>query len=101
MTEEGYEVIESPFPCVLTVVKEINEPRLPSLRGKLAARKAEIKRWGPADLGVDKEKVGLAGSPTQVIKIFTPSPRTGGQILDGEPPEAAARLVEELKDEII
>ncbi len=101
MTEEGYEVIESPLPCLITVVKEINEPRLPSLKGKLRARSAVIKQWGAADLGVKPEEVGLAGSPTQVIKIFTPPRREGGQMLAGEPQEMVNRLVAELKDLVI
>ncbi|MGE4358114.1 MAG: electron transfer flavoprotein subunit beta, partial [Candidatus Omnitrophota bacterium] len=58
MVEEGYEVIEVPLPCLITVVKEINEPRLPSLKGKLRAKSAEIKKWGILDLGLDKKEVG-------------------------------------------
>lgn len=68
LLEYGYEVVESSLPCVLTVVKEINEPRLPSLKGKMAARKAEIPTWSAADIGADPEKVGLKGSPTKVVK---------------------------------
>ena len=78
MTEEGYEVIEGDLPILLTVVKEINEPRLPSLKGKLKAKKAEIITWTAADLGVDEQLIGLDGSPTQVVKIFSPPAREGG-----------------------
>ncbi|MCM8784138.1 MAG: electron transfer flavoprotein subunit beta/FixA family protein [Candidatus Omnitrophica bacterium] len=101
MMEEGYEVVEVPLPCLITVVKEINEPRLPSLKGKLRARCAEIKKWGIQDLGLDKKDVGLEGSPTRVVKIFTPPPRKGGQILEGETKEVVEKLVELLKSEII
>ncbi|MCM8778940.1 MAG: electron transfer flavoprotein subunit beta/FixA family protein [Candidatus Omnitrophica bacterium] len=100
MMEEGYEVIEVPLPCLITVVKEINEPRLPSLKGKLRARNASITKWRIDDLGLDKQDVGLEGSPTRVVKIFTPPPRKGGQILQGNTQEVVEKLVELLKDEI-
>ena len=50
MMDEGYDIVESAFPVLLTVVKELNEPRLPSLKGKMAAKKAVIKKWGAADI---------------------------------------------------
>jgi len=101
MTEEGYEIIESPLPCLITVVKEINEPRLPSLKGKMRAKKAEIKKWGAKDLDVDPDLIGLNGSPTKVLKIFTPPPRKGGQIFQGDAKEVSEKLVKLLKDEVI
>ena len=101
LLESGYEAIESPLPCVLTVVKEINEPRLPSLKGKMAARKAEIVTWGAADIEAEADKLGLDGSPTKVVKIFTPDPREGGEMLEGDPNEIAKQLAEKLKDVII
>jgi len=97
MTEEGYEIIESPIPCLLSVVKEINQPRLPSLKGKMRAKKAEITTWTSEDIGADPERLGLPGSPTQVIKIFTPPLREGGQILEGEPEEVVEKLANILK----
>lgn len=72
LTEEGYQRIEARLPCLVTVVKEIASPRLPTLRGKKAARTAEIIQWGAADLGLNPEETGLAGSPTRVTKIFHP-----------------------------
>ncbi|MCK4519667.1 MAG: electron transfer flavoprotein subunit beta/FixA family protein [Candidatus Omnitrophica bacterium] len=98
LLEEGYELLEIKLPVLITVVKEINEPRLPSLRGKMSARKAEILVWGNKDLGLEEDKIGLNGSPTQVVKIFTPSAKEGGKILDGEPQEVVDKLVEEIKD---
>ncbi|MBU1853233.1 MAG: electron transfer flavoprotein subunit beta/FixA family protein [Candidatus Omnitrophica bacterium] len=100
MTEEGYEIIESPLPCLITVVKEINEPRLPSLKGKMKAKSAGIKKWEAKDLDVDPDLIGLNGSPTKVVKIFTPPPRKGGQILQGDPEEVSEKLVDLLKGEI-
>ena len=101
LLETGYESIESPLPCVRTVVKEINEPRLPSLKGKMAARKAEITTWGAADIEADPTKLGLDGSPTKVVKVFSPAPREGGEILEGEPAEVVAKLAEKLRDIVI
>ena len=100
MMEEGFDIIETPIPCLLTVVKEINEPRLPSLKGKMRAKKAEIKKWSAEDIGCDFDKIGLDGSPTRVVKIFTPPPRKGGQILKGDTSEIVEKLASELKSEL-
>lgn len=101
MMEEGYEIIETPLPALLTVVKEINEPRLPSLKGMMRARNAKITLWTQKELNLDPQKIGLCGSPTQVVKIFTPPARTAGQMLHGEPDEIAVKLADLLKNEII
>lgn len=97
LIEEGYEVIELKLPAVVTVVKEINEPRTPSLRGKMAAKKASITVWSAADVGAPAEKVGLLGSPTQVVKIMTPPCRSGGDKFEGESEELAGKLYDVLK----
>lgn len=101
MTEEGHDVVEVPLPVVLTVVKEINEPRLPSLKGKMKAKKIEIPTWTAEDISCGPGKIGLDGSPTRVVKVFTPPPRGGGEMLEGEPDEVAKVLSEKLKDVII
>ncbi|KPK42080.1 MAG: electron transfer flavoprotein subunit beta [Omnitrophica WOR_2 bacterium SM23_29] len=101
MTEEGYEVIETPLPCLITVVKEINEPRLPSLRGKIRAKQAQVTKFTSKDMDLDPNKIGLKGSPTVVDKIFAPPKRTGGQVLHGTTPEVTDKLVEEIKDTVI
>ena len=101
LMEGGFEAVESPLPCVLTVVKEINEPRLPSLKGKMAARKAEIVQWTAQDIEAAPEKLGLKGSPTQVVRIFTPKPRAGGERLTGEPHEVAAELAGKISDIVL
>jgi len=101
LMEEGYEIIEIGFPCLLTVVKEINEPRLPSLRGKMKAKKAQIKKWNADDVACNIRGIGLDGSPTRVVKIFTPPARESGRILEGEIPEVCDRLVDYVKDEVI
>ncbi|MFH1414847.1 MAG: electron transfer flavoprotein subunit beta/FixA family protein [Elusimicrobiota bacterium] len=98
MMEGGYNVIEASMPCLITVVKEINEPRLPSLKGKMAARKAEITKWNAADIACEVDRIGQAGSPTWVRKIFAPPKREKGKIFKGEPQETVKSLVGELKD---
>lgn len=101
MLENGYEVVESTLPCVLTVVKEINEPRYPSLKGKMAARKAVIQKWTAKDMDADPARFGLNGSPTRVVKTFMPVQRLNGEMIDGDPDEMVARLVDKLKDTVI
>jgi electron transfer flavoprotein beta subunit len=96
MTDDGYERIELKLPALLTVVKEINEPRLPSLKGKMRAKKAEIPMWGPEDLGVESSRIGLNGSPTQVWKTFIPDHRVEGEVFDGTVSEQVKMLVQRL-----
>ena len=97
MLEEGYVRIRAKLPIVITVVKEINEPRLPSLRGKMNAKKKEIGRWSAQDVEIDPKRLGLTGSPTQVVKIFTPPRPTGGKIFEGSVSEAVSQLLAELQ----
>jgi len=73
LVEEGYEVLDVDLPAVLTVVKEVADPRLPTLRGKQKARRTDLPTWGAADLDVEIDKLGLNGSPTRVVKIFRPT----------------------------
>ncbi len=98
LMEEGYEIIRMPLPALITVVKEINEPRMPSLKGKLKAKSAQIITWSTKDLEAEEDRIGLQGSPTQVIKIFTPQLRGKGEMIEGTPAEQTAKLVEKLRE---
>lgn len=98
LLEEGYEMLEVRLPALITVVKEINEPRMPSLRGKMKAKSAQIDIWKNDDLGIKEDEIGLEGSPTQVVKIFSPPKKEGGKIFEGEPAETVDKLVKEIKD---
>lgn len=96
-TEDGYDVVELATPAVVSVVKEINEPRLPSLKGKMAAKKKPITKWTSSDLGLDASGVG-ANSGTKIAKVAPPPPRPKGELVDGETPEEVAqKLFEKLR----
>lgn len=97
--EDGYERLEVSLPCALTVLKEANVPRMASLRGKMAAKKLNIVPMTAEASGADLSKLGLSASPTRVVKIFSPPPKTGGVKWQGEEPAAmAAKLVDLLKE---
>jgi electron transfer flavoprotein beta subunit len=97
MTEEGADVVESPLPAVISVVKEINEPRLPSLKGKMRAKSFQATKWGAADVGAAAERIGFAGSPTKVAKVFHPEQRRRGEMLTGDAAAVAAQLAERIR----
>lgn len=99
LLEEANEVIEVPLPCIITVVKQINEPRLPSLKGLMKAKKAEIKTLSAADIAADSAVCGLKGSPTRVKKIFAPPQKGGGEMLSGSVDEMVTALVGKLKEQ--
>jgi len=97
-TEEGYDVVELTLPAVISVVKEINEPRLPSLKGKMAAKKKPITKWSATDLGLDGANIG-ANSGTKTVKVSPPPPRPKGELITGETPdEIADKLFEKLRE---
>ena len=95
--ENGYQMLEIEKPCLLTVVKELNFPRLPTLSGKKKARAIEIPVWGPEDIGAEDENLGLQGSPTRVVKISKPKVSREGEMLvpesDQEVEEAVDKLI--------
>ena len=88
--EDGHEVLELSLPAVLTVSKSLNEPRYPSIKGRLRANKTSIPILTLADLGLQAEETGLQGSPTRVVRIFAPETRKGGEVIQGMAPRQAA-----------
>lgn len=98
MMDEGYDIVESSLPVLLTVLRELNEPRLPSLKAKIAAKKAVIKKWASSDINVDNNKIGIKGSPTRVKNIFTPEARADRIILNGTLEEQVDKLAKELRE---
>ena len=98
LLEEVNEVVECPLPCVVTVVKQMNSPRLPSLKGLMRAKKVEVKMLNAAAIKAEAINLGLNGSPTSVVKIFTPPPKGGGEMLGGEPTDMVDSLLGKLKN---
>ncbi len=92
--EGRHEVIEAPLPALITVVREINQPRYPTVPMRLMSEEATVTLWDNKVMQLDPETIGLRGSATQVRKIFSPE-RVKGEILgDGiNQPEEAARLL--------
>jgi electron transfer flavoprotein alpha/beta subunit len=97
MMDEGYDVVETSLPALITVVKEINQPRPPSLKGKMKARGLKVVSWTATDINADQKLCGLQGSPTKVVKIFPPAPRGQREILSGTLEEQASTVVQKLK----
>jgi electron transfer flavoprotein alpha/beta subunit len=99
LMDEGYDVVETSLPALITVVKEINEPRVPSLKGKMKAKNLKVTAWTAKDIGADEEKIGLKGSPTQVVRIFPPVPRGQREILSGSIEDQVATVAKKLKEQ--
>jgi len=97
MIEEGHEVIEASLPAVITVSKEINVPRLPSIRGTMKSKSAKIPVWSAADIGAEADKAGLNGSPTRVVKIFFPKRERRSEMLAGNAGEQVDQLIKKLE----
>ncbi|MDD5344273.1 MAG: electron transfer flavoprotein subunit beta/FixA family protein [Smithella sp.] len=100
LLEEGREIVEARLPALLTVVKDINQPRSTSLFHIRRASKLIVPTWTAADLpGADLSNLGLKGSPTQVIKIFSPPKHEGIlELIKADSAEESAAL---LADKII
>lgn len=98
LMEDGVDTLEMALPGLITVVKEINTPRLPSLRGKRNARSVEMKVLTADDLGLDEKLTGLNGSPTQVVNIFTPKHEKIVEKFDGDSDEAVELIVRRLDE---
>ncbi|MBR3059720.1 MAG: electron transfer flavoprotein subunit beta/FixA family protein [Oscillospiraceae bacterium] len=97
--EDGHEVVKVTLPCVLTCVKELNEPRYMTV-GRIiyACEKADIKIWNEKDVELDPADCGLNASPTKVDKSFTPDPKGKGEMLSGTIHEMSAKLVGSLRE---
>ncbi len=99
LLEAGREVVRAPLPAVISVVKEINEPRYPSLLGIRKAKKVDVPLWDAAALGLDADSIGSAGSLAKMDRLYRPPTRAGGEIVPGEPAEAAKTVTEKLFDQ--
>lgn len=98
LLENGIEVVEVDLPAVISVVKEINEPRLPALKGIMKAKKTPVTRWGGADLDLDASRVGLAAARARVEHTWTPEGRRSCELTEGEAATASRALVAKLRE---
>ncbi len=96
-TDDGYEVVSCGLPAIVGTVKELNVPRLPSLKGKLRAKSAPILTWTLQDLGLSAGEVGKAGGRTTHVGELPPPSRPAGKVLKGEAPVLVEELIGELK----
>jgi electron transfer flavoprotein beta subunit len=96
--EGRHEIVEAPLPAMLTVVRELNRPRYPTVPLRLASAEAEVKVWNNQVLKLDEQTIGLKGSPTWVSRIFSPEREKGEIIGDGviNPEGTAELLIEKL-----
>lgn len=83
-TENGYDVVEAATPAIVSVVEKINEPRYPSFKGIMAAKKKPLTTLTVADAGIDASQVGLGSAPSQVVDFSNKPPRQAGQIVKDE-----------------
>ncbi|MGA9752464.1 MAG: electron transfer flavoprotein subunit beta/FixA family protein [Acidobacteriota bacterium] len=97
--EGGTEVVKASLPALITCQKGLNEPRYPSLKGIMAAKKKEVLKWGLADLGLEASAVGATGAGFQLRKLELPPPRPEGKVLAGEIPDQVKELVRLLREE--
>ncbi len=95
MMEDGVDTLQLTLPACIATVKEINEPRLPSLKGKMASKKAVFAKWAAADLGLQADQVGAAGAGSAVVKAALPPARPAGLKIEGaSAAEKAVKLVD-------
>ncbi len=95
--EDGYEIIESKFPVLLTCTANLNDPGYPTLEGIDKSFEKEMVIWSAKDINVQDSKVGIKSSPTKVKKTFTPSAKSPGEMLKGNVKEMATKLIDEFK----
>ena len=91
-SEDGTDTLELDLPAVVSVIKEINEPRLPSLKGKMNSKKAPVAKWGAADLGAEAAKVS-SGGRLALVGSTPPPPRGGGIVVPGASAQEKAAFV--------
>lgn len=101
LMDEGYDVVETALPALVTVVKEINQPRLPSLKGKMRAKNLKVTSWSAGDIGADADRCGLKGSPTKVVRIFPPAPRGDREMMSGSIDDQVSAVAKKLKEQAL
>jgi electron transfer flavoprotein beta subunit len=96
---DGYEVVEAPLPCLITVSNELGAPRYATMKGIMAAAKKQPIIWKPQDIGVEPSKVGTSGRCTKLLRLFQPVREGKCEIVEGDTPaEAAIALALKLRE---
>lgn len=98
LMDDGFDEVEVELPALFTVVREINEPRIPSLKGKIKAKQLKVRVMNSSDLGADPDCVGLKGSTTEVVRVFSPQMRGERCMLVGTSEEQVEQLFAKLAD---
>ncbi len=97
VTADGYDVIETKMPALITVSNELGEPRYATIKGIMAAKRKEPVIWKPEDIGADPAKIGAAGKRMAMLKLFQPVKEGKCEMITGENEEdAAANLAKKL-----
>lgn len=97
---EGFtEVVEAALPAVITAQKGLNEPRYPSLRGIMMAKKKPLEQRSLTDLRLTNEEIREAGAKINITKLELPPKRSAGKIIEGEPQEVAQKLLDWMQKE--
>ncbi|MEA4827034.1 electron transfer flavoprotein subunit beta [Clostridium sp. JNZ J1-5] len=96
--EDGYEVLDVQMPCLLTAIKELNEPRYMDARNIFEIFSKEVQVWSADDIDVDKALLGLKGSPTKVKKSWPKENKGKGEVVNMSAKEAAAFAASKLKE---
>ena len=90
VTSDGVEVVESSLPALITVTNELGEPRYPTIKGIMGARKKEPIIWKPSDIGLTSQQIGAAGRRNKIARMFQPVKEGKCEVMSGETPEEAA-----------
>jgi electron transfer flavoprotein beta subunit len=98
ITDFGYEVVETVLPTLVTVVREIGDPRMPGLKHKMRSRRQQIPIISAAALGLKTEETGLQGSFTKVVRVFAPPPRSNREMLNGAVENQVEQLLKRLRE---
>ena len=96
LLEDEFEVVEAKMPVLISCVKQMNDPRRPGIKAKLAAKKKEVKVWDSACVNAEACYCGFDGSPPRVVRTFAPKRDIEGERFEGEPADCAVAVVERL-----
>ena len=99
MVADGFEVVEVPTPCVITITNELGEPRYAPLKGIMKAAKIQPTIWKPADVGLDAANIGAQGRRSKLNKLFQPVKEGKCEMIEGENvADAAVNLAVRLRE---